>query len=240
MIRGRWEPRRWAPLRESPPQLGPGWRRIRTSCRSSRAQDLPGTGQGWCRMCRARAGIMTGTTGKEPRPVGRRADADSIGANTRFSSLEVSAHGATEQHDDGARTPSSNASEGSARRAYARLFGPGIPRAQNAADFKPIPRYGRKRACCRRQGTRDKLAGQSAAADKARWTNISPRCADRTAGWTSNWQKARAAGRLRAGPRSLRTITDSATEVAMAAAKNKTKTFAQSSGATPSPADRRG
>ena len=91
------------------------------------------------------SGSMGILTGSAPKSVGTveaptfdTAIADTIGATTRFRSLEVAATG--NPRDSNSRRSSSviNPAEGSPVAFYSRLFGPDF-KDPNAADFKPDP-----------------------------------------------------------------------------------------------------
>jgi hypothetical protein len=113
-------------------------------------------------------GMITGTTGKENDPSIDVLIADSVGANTLFRSLEVSAMGNPNNTISRRSNSVINASEGSPAALYARLFGADF-KDPNAADFKPDPRVmAEKSVLSAIKEPRDKLAGQLGAADRVR------------------------------------------------------------------------
>jgi hypothetical protein len=113
-------------------------------------------------------GILTGCTGKEPDPSLDVLIADSIGAHTRFRSLEVSAMGNPNNTVSRRSNSIINAAEGSPTALYARLFGPEF-KDPNAADFKPDPRVmAEKSVLSAVKAPREALARQLGAADRAR------------------------------------------------------------------------
>jgi len=94
--------------------------------------------------------------------------ADTIGTQTRFRSLEVTATG--NPRDSNSRRSSAviNASEPSPLAFYQRLFGPEF-KDPNAADFKPDPRVMvRRSALSAIKDQRDALLGEVGAADRVR------------------------------------------------------------------------
>ncbi len=164
---GRWEPKALGANYEMPPQL------TMLTPYKDQLSIFSGfktflDGNGLVPHVSGQRGIITGTTGKEPDPSVDVLIADSIGANTRFRSLEVSAMGNPNNTISRRSNSVINASEGSPAALYARLFGPEF-RDPNAADFKPDPRVmAEKSVLSAIKEPRDKLAGQLGAADKAR------------------------------------------------------------------------
>ncbi len=164
---GRWEPKTLGAGYEMPPQL------TMLTPYKDQLSIFSGfktflDGNGLVPHVSGQRGIMTGTTGKEPDPSVDVLIADSIGANTRFRSLEVSAMGNPNNTISRRSNSVINASEGSPAALYARLFGPEF-RDPNAADFKPDPRVmAEKSVLSAIKEPRDRLAGQLGAADKAR------------------------------------------------------------------------
>jgi hypothetical protein len=164
---GRWEPKTAGPNYQMPPEfdmLAPYRDQISIFTGFKTFLD----GNGLVPHVSGQRGILTGSTGKEPDPSLDVLIADSIGANTRFRSLEVSAMG--NPNNTVSRRSSSiiNAAEGSPAALYARLFGPEF-RDPNAADFTPDPRVmAEKSVLSAIKEPRQSLARQLGAADRAR------------------------------------------------------------------------
>jgi hypothetical protein len=164
---GRWEPKAEGANYDMPPQL------TMLTPYKDQLSIFSGfktflDGNGLVPHVSGQRGIMTGTTGKEPDPSLDVLIADSIGANTRFRSLEVSAMGNPNNTISRRSNSIINASEGSPAALYARLFGPEF-KDPNAADFKPDPRVmAEKSVLSAIKEPREALASQLGAADKAR------------------------------------------------------------------------
>ncbi len=164
---GRWEPKTLGAAYEMPPQL------TMLTPYKDQLSIFSGfktflDGNGLVPHVSGQRGIMTGTTGKEPDPSVDVLIADSIGVNTRFRSLEVSATGNPNTTISRRSSSVLNVSEGSPAALYARLFGPEF-RDPNAADFKPDPQVmAQKSVLSVIKEPRDALAKQLGAADKAR------------------------------------------------------------------------
>jgi hypothetical protein len=94
--------------------------------------------------------------------------ADTIGGQSRFRSLEVTATGNPSDSNSRRSSAVINASEPSPLAFYQRLFGPEF-KDPNAADFKPDPRVMvRKSALSAIKDQRDALLGEVGAADRVR------------------------------------------------------------------------
>jgi Protein of unknown function (DUF1552) len=94
--------------------------------------------------------------------------ADTIGGQSRFRSLEVTATGNPSDSNSRRSSAVINASEPSPLAFYQRLFGPEF-KDPNAADFKPDPRVMvRKSALSVIKDQRDALLGEVGAADRVR------------------------------------------------------------------------
>jgi hypothetical protein len=164
---GRWEPKDLGPNYQMPPEfemLTPYRDQISIFTGFKTFLD----GNGLVPHVSGQRGILTGCTGKEPDPSIDVLIADSIGANTRFRSLEVSAMGNPNNTVSRRSNSIINAAEGSPAALYARLFGPDF-HDPNAAEFKPDPRVmAEKSVLSAIKEPRDSLGRQLGAADKAR------------------------------------------------------------------------
>jgi len=164
---GRWEPKTTGANYAMPPQL------TMLTPYKDQLSIFSGfktflDGNGLVPHVSGQRGIITGTTGKEPDPSLDVLIADSIGANTRFRSLEVAAMGNPNNTISRRSNSIINASEGSPAALYARMFGPEF-KDPNAADFKPDPRVmAEKSVLSAIKEPRDRLAKQLGAADRAR------------------------------------------------------------------------
>jgi hypothetical protein len=164
---GRWEPKTLGANYEMPPEfemLAPY--RDQLSIFSGFKTFLDGNAL--VPHTSGQRGILTGSTGKEPDPSIDVLIADSIGPNTRFRSLEVSAMGNPGNTVSRRSNSIINASEGSPAALYARLFGAEF-RDPNAGEFKPDPRtMAQKSVLSAIKEPRESLARQLGAADRAR------------------------------------------------------------------------
>jgi Protein of unknown function (DUF1552) len=116
--------------------------------------------------------IMTGAApkgqGMVEAPTFDTMIADTIGGQTRFRSLEVTATGNPSDSNSRRSSAVINASEPSPLAFYTRIFGPEF-KDPNAADFKPDPRVMvRKSALSAIKDQRDALLGEVGAADRVR------------------------------------------------------------------------
>ncbi|HLG85572.1 MAG TPA: DUF1552 domain-containing protein [Alphaproteobacteria bacterium] len=164
---GRWEPKTLGAGYEMPPELymlQPYRDQLSIFTGFKTFLD----GNGLVPHTSGQRGLMTGTTGKEPDPSLDVLIADSIGATTRFRSLELSAMGNPNNTISRRSSSVINAAEGSPAALYARIFGPDF-KDPNAADFKPDPRImAEKSVLSAIKEPRDSLGRSLGAADKAR------------------------------------------------------------------------
>jgi len=168
---GRWIPTKVGTGYDMPPELKPleAFRDRLSICSGFKA-NMDGKG-----AVPHYSGTMSILTGSAPKgqgmvdfPTFDTTIADTIGADTRFRSLELTATG--NPRDSNSRRSSAviNAAEPSPAAFYARLFGPDF-KDPNAADFKPDPRVMvRKSALSAIKEQRDALLAEVGASDRAR------------------------------------------------------------------------
>jgi len=168
---GRWIPTKTGAGYDMPPELKPleAFKDRLTICSGFKANT---DGKG---AVPHYTGTMSILTGSAPKGQGLvdfatfdTAIADTIGADTRFRSLELTATG--NPRDSNSRRSSAviNAAEPSPAAFYARIFGSDF-KDPNAADFKPDPRVMvRKSALSAIKDQRDALLSEVGASDRAR------------------------------------------------------------------------
>jgi hypothetical protein len=168
---GRWIPRNTGAGYDMPPELKP------LEAFKDRLSIFSGfkantDGKGAVPHYTGSMAIMTGAApkgqGMVEAPTFDTMIADTIGGQSRFRSLEVTATGNPSDSNSRRSSAVINASEPSPLAFYQRLFGPEF-KDPNAADFKPDPRVMvRKSALSAIKEQRDALLGEVGAADRVR------------------------------------------------------------------------
>jgi len=168
---GRWIPQKTGAAYDMPPELKPLEAfKDRLSIFSGFKANTDGKG-----AVPHYTGSMAIMTGAAPKGQGMveaatfdTMVADTIGGQSRFRSLEVTATGNPSDSNSRRSSAVINASEPSPLAFYQRLFGPEF-KDPNAADFKPDPRVMvRKSALSAIKDQRDALLGEVGAADRVR------------------------------------------------------------------------
>jgi hypothetical protein len=168
---GRWIPQKIGASYDMPPELKP------LEAFKDRLSIFSGfkantDGKGAVPHYTGSMAIMTGAApkgqGMVEAPTFDTMVADTIGGQTRFRSLEVTATGNPSDSNSRRSSAVINASEPSPLAFYTRIFGPEF-KDPNAADFKPDPKVMvRKSALSAIKDQRDALLGEVGAADRVR------------------------------------------------------------------------
>jgi hypothetical protein len=168
---GRWIPQKLGAGYDIPPELKPleAFKERLTIFSGFKANT---DGKGAVPHYTGSMSILTGSApkaqGQVEAPTLDTLVADTIGTQTRFRSLEVTATGNPVDSNSRRSSAVINASEPSPLGFYQRLFGPDF-KDPNAADFKPDPRVMvRKSALSAIKDQRDALLGEVGIADRTR------------------------------------------------------------------------
>jgi hypothetical protein len=168
---GRWIPTKAGAGYDMPPELKPleAYRDRLTICSGFKANT---DGKGAVPHYTGNISILTGSApkgqGMVDAPTFDTIVADTIGARTRFRSIEAAATGNPRDSYSMRSSASINAAEPSPVSLYTRIFGPDF-KDPNAADFKPDTRVMvRKSALSVIKEQRDALLAEVGAADRSR------------------------------------------------------------------------